>query len=707
MTHRLTPWPALVGLLLGPLGCYEGTRTGPSAAEHGESDGETDGDDPGADGPPSVSEHHDAAVRRLTAREYENTVADLFGAVEGLGAMLPPDARDLRFARIAQAQTISPVHVESYFAAATAVAQAVIADSAHLEALLPCDPEVVPSTQRSERSDHPGDSLVCVPAWVSEDTDDGEKRVYYSDPDKHLLLTYEFPAPGRYVIELEARVELAGDGPPQTLVPVRISDEDIGEITIESEEYQVYSTTYDAAASGTAVIEFAIPENLWNSQKAVYIRTASVEGPIDELAEALHDERTACGHAMITELAPRAWRRPIRDDERQRLQEVFDVGMDTGYFFDGVRASLEAILQSPHFLYQIEIGEPVEGRPGYHRLSGHEMASRLSYTLWQTMPDEALLEAAASGELDTPEGVAAHAERLFDDPRTHATVQQFYAEWLGLEQLPSLTRDIETFPSFTEPVRAAMAEETRLFLEHATWDEGASVADLLGARHSWLNEDLAAIYGVDVSGAEFRRVELPAERAGLLTHPSILALTASPHETSPIHRGLFVLEQLLCLELPSPPDDAEIEIPALDPQATTRERYAQHTSDPACAGCHSLVDPMGFALEDFDAIGAHRTEENGLPIDASGGVPVLDVEDGAIEGGAQLGTALADAPETRRCVARQWLRFGLGRVDVAQDEVSLDRLEATTAAGSLRDMMMDLVTTEAFTHRIVFEREEE
>jgi hypothetical protein len=364
---------------------------------------------------------------------------------------------------------------------------------------------------------------------------------------------------------------------------------------------------------------------------------------------------------------------------------------------------LEVALASPQFLYLVEIGTPTPA-PGLYALDDFELASRLSFLAWGAPPDDALLSLAAERRLSAPGVLAGEAERLFSDPRAQEQVRRFYEEWLELEAVATLTRPASDFPDFSPALRSSMLEETRLFLDASIWQDGATFASVLNARESFVDANLAPLYRVEAPPS-FARTALPPERRGLLTHASLLAARSQANQSSPVQRGVFVLRRILCAELPSVPPGLMVTPPAVETATptTTRERWAAHSNEPTCRTCHASIDPVGFAFEGFDPIGRHRTDEQGMPIDTRGGVPLLDIEDGSLADAAELAEAIAARPETARCLARQWLRFGLGRLERDDDRESVDAMASIEEERGMRAMLIALVDTDTFRHRIVME----
>ena len=405
---------------------------------------------------------------------------------------------------------------------------------------------------------------------------------------------------------------------------------------------------------------------------------------------------TECVSGFIAEFGARAYRHPLSDEEQTRLLELYEAQRADADITDSVQLMLSAMLQSPHFLYRLETGDLSQAQDGIAPLTDFEIASRLSYLLWNTMPDDLLWAAAEARELHTPEQIAEHTQRMLDDDRAGVVLLDFHEQWLSLRgDLPSALGDLE-------PVIRAEAEA---FLADVIVDGDGRLSTLLSADYTFVNRDLAELYGIDGSGLgdDLERVELdPTRRAGLLTSVLVMSTNAEEHETSPIKRGRFVREQLLCDILPPPPPGLEVEPPEPDPNKTTRERYAQHREDPSCNGCHSLIDPIGFAFEHYDHLGRWRDDENGLPIDASGEItgprdPDLEQPfDGAIE----LAHLLADSPQVEACAVRNWFRYAYGRHETVDDVCTLDSLTRAfiNGDGSVRDVLLALTQTDAFRY---------
>jgi hypothetical protein len=411
----------------------------------------------------------------------------------------------------------------------------------------------------------------------------------------------------------------------------------------------------------------------------------------------------ACGQQFIESFGKRAYRGPLNADDRALLTAVFDAGKATD-FATGVRLVIETVLQAPRFLYRVEMGRPPQGSETVVGLDGWEQASRLSYLLWGSMPDDPLFAAAEADRLSTPDEIADEVERMLQDPRARAATADFHAQWLKLSDLDVVEKDTAVYPGFTRTIAGLMRQEVESFLDHVVWDGEGTVSALFAAPFTFASGPLAQYYGLPgVTGNDFVRVDLdPAVRGGLLTQGAFLSLAAKANQTSPVLRGKFVREELFCQELPPPPPDAEIRAPDLDPNLTTRERFAQHSANPECARCHQLMDPIGLGFETFDGAGKHRAEENGKQVDATGQIVGTDVA-GTFDGARDLEARLASSGEVRSCVATKWFRYAYGRGETDADTCSMGSVQKTFAdsGGRIPDLLAALTRTKAFTRRRV------
>lgn len=415
----------------------------------------------------------------------------------------------------------------------------------------------------------------------------------------------------------------------------------------------------------------------------------------------------------ISAFATRAFRRPAAEEEVDRLAALMDGLRQNGASSEeALQAGYVAVLASPHFLFRVELDPPAaqdtpDGaeRAASRPLTGYELASRLSYFLWASMPDESLFQAAADGELQRPEALSQHVERMLNDPKAQSLVVDFAGQWLGLRELAAASPDPARFPSFDESLRSDMRKETELFVESLLKNNG-DILDFLDADYTFLNERLARHYGVTgVTGDAFRKFAwgeagaAGGQRRGVLTHASILLLTSNPTRTSPVKRGKWVLENILGEPPPPPPPGVEELAEDGELLGTLRERMQQHREDPTCAVCHRQMDTLGFGLENFDAVGAWRQSDGRFPIDASGVLP----GDLAFNGPAELMQLLRDqrSEEFCRCLAEKMLTYALGRGLTSADRCAIDLIvEQTVADGrKFRSLVQAIVASEPFRLR--------
>ncbi|MDF3066963.1 MAG: hypothetical protein K0R38_2564 [Polyangiaceae bacterium] len=413
----------------------------------------------------------------------------------------------------------------------------------------------------------------------------------------------------------------------------------------------------------------------------------------------------ACVSQVLKGFAERAWRRPVSEAELTRLQTVVGAARTHGDSTEvGLGLALRAVLLSPHFIFRVELDpEPTSAAP--HPLSPFELASRLSYFLWSSMPDAALFESAASGALNDPTNLATEARRLLADPRARALVDNFAGQWLHLRAIDGLQPDAKLFPGVDAALLGAMkAESERLFSDIAF--QRAPLLDLLTASYGYVNDRLAAHYGLPAVGSnELVRVDLSSstQRGGFLTQGGFLSLTSHVNRTSPVVRGKWVMDELLCAIVPAPPPDVNLAAVSMAKEQglTQRQALEQHRADPKCFGCHTLMDPIGLGLENYDAIGSYREQDAGHPIDASGQLPSGE----AFAGAKQLSSIIAAKPEFLRCAAKKLYTYALGRppVDAPNhlDVPTLANLSAALAENqyAFDELLVRIVTSSPFTSR--------
>jgi hypothetical protein len=406
----------------------------------------------------------------------------------------------------------------------------------------------------------------------------------------------------------------------------------------------------------------------------------------------------ACLGQFLDGFARRAWRRAREPEAGTALTQVFTAGR-TATFADGIEAVMEVLLLSPQFLYRLEEGVAVPGA-SYAQLRPMEMASRLSYLLWGSMPDEQLFTDAAAGKLETTEGIAAEARRMLADPRAVGVVRGFIGDWLSLDDLDDLDKDTSVYPSWKPELRPLLRTETERFFDEVIWHEDGKLATLLTAPFTFANGPLAQYYGLPAVTGDFQKVAVdPKQRAGFLTQGSLLADNAAENQSSPVARGKFVREQIFCEQLPPPPPAVMAQTPAIDPKLTTAERFARHRTDPSCSSCHQLIDPLGLGFENFDGAGLWRTTENGKPIDAHGEVVGTDIA-GTFNGAVELAQKVAGSTQVQACLTTEWFRYGFGREATSADACSTGLLAQSFAGsgGNVRELLLALTQTDAFLY---------
>jgi len=398
----------------------------------------------------------------------------------------------------------------------------------------------------------------------------------------------------------------------------------------------------------------------------------------------------ACARTYLDTVGRRLFRRPLTDTERQRYLDLHAQIAGSEGFTTWVQWATSALVQSPNFLYRSELGEP-DGE-GY-QLTGYEIATALAYGLTGGPPDDALLDRAGAGELDSAEGIAAAARELAARPELHVVFRAFVDHWLGLSSLPNL---VKIDAAFTPEIRDAMRRETDAFIEQVVFTDRGGIAELLTSPISVVDATLAAWYGWGGGGT-------PTERpagwgVGLLAQGSVMAVNAGNEHTSPTQRGVLVRERLLCQDMPPPPPVVG-EIPTPTGTETTRQRYEVHTSNDACSGCHELMDPIGFAFEHLDAMGRYRETEGTLPIDATGAINGFDTPI-TVDGPTELAAALASRPEPAACLAA-FMASDLYGLDHHDTSCLVTSLADQLASGeiSIADFYVGLTTTVHFTRR--------
>jgi hypothetical protein len=410
-----------------------------------------------------------------------------------------------------------------------------------------------------------------------------------------------------------------------------------------------------------------------------------------------------CEGLIIDRVGAQAYRHPLSAAQRAALQTLFDAGVKERDFATGLEWFLAGIFQAPDFLYQIAMPQSGEVAGQVRALSGYELAGRLAYFVWDSPPDDALYTAAAGSKLGDAVAVRAQVTRMIQDSRFARGLTGFYGSWLRLGSFADVARDDQ---AFTSDVVAAL--QTSLLMSATQLYAGGRTANIAGlfTGHSYyLNGPLRKFYGLagNPADATFTPADIPGEdRVGIVTHPGLTALLARPNETNPIARGLFLRKTLMCQELPPPPPG--VPIPQLPPVAatqSTRDRLEQHAQDPVCGSCHDMIDPPGYALENFDQVGRHRTSDGGKPVDTSGIMTMAGDLSGPFASGGELLGRLAQSPDVRGCFAQKYFEYAASHAIAARDQCAIDQLKKTfVPSGDLRELVTAIATSDSFRLRL-------
>jgi hypothetical protein len=450
----------------------------------------------------------------------------------------------------------------------------------------------------------------------------------------------------------------------------------------------------------SAATDLMTTQYMEEAERVARANVARLESLVPCDRAALGDD--ACAALFVERLGLRAYRRPLTAEEKSRYQAIYKA-FRPGGVPEGLRVVVQTLLQSPNFLYHVELNDPPPGG-AVVPVGPFAVAARLSFLLWNTIPDQPLFDAAAGGKLNAPDGLRAQVDRMLRDGKARDGLTTFVTQWLDIDDIGGLGKDTKVFPLYSSALRDAMRAETVNFFDAVVRRGDGKLDTLLTSSSSPIDGGLFGLYGAErpasfVAGA---MVPLDAtQRAGLLTHASLLATHAHANQTSPVSRGVLVRKNFLCQDLPDPPPNVNSTPPDPRPDATTRERFAEHKKAANCAGCHRLIDDVGFGFERYDGIGAYRPMENGKPVDASGVLVATRDMDGPFHGAVELAQRMARSKEVEECVGRQMFRFALGRYESDADKCAIDRLnsEFSNAGRDVRALVGAIVTSDPFRFR--------
>jgi hypothetical protein len=622
-------------------------------------------------------------IRRLNRAEYNNTVRDLLSVTFKPADDFPSDDVGGGFDNIGDVLTVPPILIEKYIAAAERIAE---------EAIV-ADPSQFIKSQRRDRRQLSGDG--------SAEYNEERRRWQLNSEEGSIFAEFDFPQAGEYRIRAYASEQQAGDDRAQ--MELRLGDQKLKVFDMNAgREMRAYEINTKVAAgkqrlSAHFLNDFYDPNNPDERRRDRNLRVYGfeIDGPLDVGPEdypEVHRKLTSvrpsdqisvvdAAKANLQPFASRAFRRPATDDEVQRFAALAAEAVKQGDTFDqGMQVAVTALLVSPHFLFRAEGGvtsaSAADGQPvKTENVGQYELASRLSYFLWSSMPDDELFALAAQDKLHDQAVLDQQIRRMLADSKSEALVQNFATQWLNLRLLDGVTPDPQVFPEFDAAIKGDMRRETELFAR-AIIQEDRSVLDFLEGRFTFVNERLARHYGIGgISGDEFQRVEFTGEqrRTGVLTQASILTLTSNPARTSPVKRGKWILENILG----TPPPDPPMDVPALEataksrPGASLRKQLEIHRTNAVCASCHKTMDQLGFGLENFDAVGRWRDADGKNPVDASGELP----GGGKFNGPLELAGVLKQRRlEFTRCLSEKLLTFALGRELRVQDRCTVDKI---------------------------------
>ncbi len=651
---------------------------------------------------PSDSSPGQVTLRRLNRVEYRNTVRDLVGVDYKPTDEFPSDDVGYGFDNIGDVLTLSTVLMEKYFSAAEQIAEeAILSDEARFGPALALDLEKAKASEAVHAAN--------------------EGKYFISNGT--LQIPVKIEKPGTYRLKVRGWGDQGGD----QVAKMKLKVDGLGEAVVDVPalrdkpgDYEL-AVTFEKPGEATATIEFVNDAYLAKSDKEKgYDRNLMVEsvqwaGPAPVSAPkplefqrklfACHpagDHNDECVKKILADLSERAFRRPPRSSETGRLFDLVQQSRRSGESFEsGIQLALKALLISPHFLFKMEADPSYESDARIRNLNDYELATRLSYFLHGSMPDAELYKAAKAGQLSKDDVLEKQVRRMLDDARINQLVDNFGMQWLQLRNLQNIGFDTKRFPKFDGELRRAFYQETRQFLTHLI-REDRSVLELIDADYTFVNEKLASHYGIDgVKGRQFRKVPLTdRNRGGLITQASVLAVTSNPTRTSPVKRGRWILEQLLGTPPPPPPPNVpELMADEAALAGTLRQQMEQHRKDPSCATCHAKMDPLGFGLENFDAVGGWRSLDGKEPIDSTGELPSGEKFAGP---GELKKILLGRKKEFVRNLTEKMMIYALGRGLDTNDQCAVEEIVKTVEADGYRfsRLVLEIVRSDPFRKRL-------
>ncbi len=632
-----------------------------------------------------------AGLRRLNRSEYAAAVRDVLALDVDASALLPADDANHGFDNMSDALRVSPALLEGYMSAARKISRLAVGDpnvtpafsTYRVRADLGQDHHIegLPLGTRGGLAVEVNFPLTAEYVFQPKLAVDTSAKVRGLDFEHQVIITVDGKTVHHAVIGGSKDEEAAAISPSDSEVDIRSRLETRVPVSAGPHTIGVAFVKKTEALPDGLLQPFQRTNFDTQEQRGVpFLESLSVGGPFNASGPGdtpsrrkifvcrpqSSGEETACAKKILTELTKRAYRRPVTDADIETPLSFYQTALNaapqsTG-FDAGIESALNFILTSPEFLFRVEAAAPGDKPGAFRRVGDLELASRLSFFLWSSIPDDELLQLAAHGKLSDPAVLEKQVRRMLADERSNALATNFAAQWLYLRNLRGMSRDFPTFPNFDDNLRQGFERETELFFESIV-REDRSVLDLLRADYTFVNERLAKHYGIpDVYGSEFRRVTLPGdERRGLLGQGSVLAVTSYATRTSPVLRGKWLLENILGTPVPPPPPGVpplEENHSGLRPRSV-RERMEEHRKNPACAGCHNIMDPLGFSLENFDAVGAWRARsESGGPIDASGKL----VDGTPVDGPVSLRNALlARSGAFTQTLTEKLMTYAIGR----------------------------------------------